>query len=133
MAGAAFSRRVIARTIAGKLLAEPKRQDHWVQVLAAYLIDQHRIDAADLLVNDIAHELYVQDGQLLTHVTSARPLTETVRASLKKLLADQTEARKVILTEATDPALLGGLVARTSDAELDASVRTKLQRLATIN
>jgi len=133
MAGAAFSRRVIARTIAGKLLAEPKRQDHWVQVLAAYLIDQNRSNEADLVVNDIAYELYLQDGQLLTHVTSARPLTETVRASLKKLLAQQTKARKVILTEATDPDLLGGLVARTSDAELDASVRTTLQRLATIN
>lgn len=133
MAGTTFSRRVIARTIAERLIAEPTRHKHWIAVLAAYLVEQNRVPEADLIVNDIAHELFEQDGQLLTHVTSARPLSETVRASLKKLLAEQTDAKHVILTESVDPSLLGGLIARTSDAELDASVRTKLNRLATIN
>lgn len=133
MAAAQFSRRVIARVIAGKLVTEPSRQDYWMSVLAAFLVDNNRIAEADLIINDIEHELYVQGGQLLVTVTSAHPLTDDVRTALTKLLADRTKAKKVAITEAIDPDLLGGLVARTADAELDTSVRTKLNRLATIN
>jgi len=133
MAAAAFSRRVVARVIASKLVAEPARQHHWIKALAAYLVDTNRIHEAGLIINDIEHELYTQDGQLLVNVTSARPLTADVRKSLTAILADRTGATDITLTEAIDPALLGGLVARTADAELDASVRTKLNRLATIN
>jgi ATP synthase F1 delta subunit len=133
MAGTTFSRRVIARVVASKLVAEPKRQEYWMQVLAAYLVEQKRVHEADLLINDISHELYEQDGQLLARITSARPLTDQIRAGLKKVLAEKTDAKNVVLTEKTDASLLGGLVARTPDAELDASVRTKLNRLATIN
>lgn len=133
MAAAQFSRRVIARVIASKLVAEPTRQDYWIKVLAAYLIENNRVEEADLVVSDIEHELYTQDGQLLVNVTSARPLTADVRKSLTSVLTDQTKAKKVTITEEVDPNLLGGLVAKTADAELDASVRTKLNRLATIN
>jgi len=133
MAANRFSRRVIARVIASKLVAEPARQDHWVKTLAAYLLETNRVSEADLIINDIEHELYEQDGQLLVNVTSARPLTAGVRSGLSALLAAHTKAKQVTLTEAVDPSLLGGLIAQTADAQLDASVRTKLNRLATIN
>jgi F-type H+-transporting ATPase subunit delta len=126
------SRRVLARTIAAKLVAEPARQDYWLKVLAAYLVDQNRAAEADLISNDIAHELFEQSGQLLVHVDSARPLGENVRASLRDLLQAQTGAKRVILAEQVDPALLGGLIARTPSAQIDVSVRTKLKQLATI-
>jgi F-type H+-transporting ATPase subunit delta len=126
------SRRVVARTIAAKLVAEPKRQDYWLQVLAAYLIEHHRTDQADLIANDIAHELFVQNGQLLVQVESARPLVDGVRQALTDTLKQETGASQVLLDEHIDPALLGGLIARTPDALLDASVRTKLQQIATI-
>ena len=126
------SRRVLARTIAAKLVAEPARQDYWLKVLAAYLVDQNRAAEAGLISNDIAHELFDQSGQLLVHVDSARPLGDGVRASLKDLLQEQTGARHVTLAEQVEPTLLGGLIARTPDAQLDVSVRSKLKRLATI-
>jgi len=128
-----FSRRVIARVIASKLVAEPARQDYWIKTLAAYLLETKRTGEAGLIVNDIEHELYEQNGQLLVNVTSARPLAADVRANLTALLAARTKATRVVLTEEVDPSLLGGLVAKTADAELDASVRTKLNKLATIN
>jgi F-type H+-transporting ATPase subunit delta len=128
-----ISRRVLARTIAARLVAEPARQDYWIKVLAAYLVDQRRVDEADLIVNDIAHELFAQDGQLLVHVDSARPLADSVRTSLKDLLKVRTGATSVTLAEQVDPTLLGGLIARTPDAQMDVSVRTKLKQLATIN
>lgn len=130
--GAQFSRRVLARIIAAKLVAEPSRQTHWMRALAAYLVEQKRIGEANLIIHDIEHELYDQDGQLLVHVTSARPLADSVRTELKKLMQEQTKAKRVVLTEKTDAALIGGLIARSADAELDASVRTTLNQLATI-
>ena len=126
------SRRVLARTIAAKLVAEPARQDYWLKVLAAYLVDQRRTDETELLINDIAHEVFAQSGQLLVHVESARPLTDSVRASLTALMKERTGAKQVAFTEEVDPTLLGGVIARTPDAQLDASVRTKLQQIATI-
>lgn len=126
------SRRVIARTVAAKLLAEPKERKHWVQALAAYLIETRRADEIDLIINDIARELFEQRGELVVDVTSARPLTDPVRSELKKLLKDVTDAKEVLLSESVDASLIGGLIARTPDAQLDASVRTKLKQLATI-
>jgi len=127
------SRRVLARTIAAKLVAEPARQDYWLKVLAAYLVDRNRAAEADLISNDIAHELFEQSGQLFVRVDSARPLGDNVRASLKELLQAQTGAKRVTLAERVDPTLLGGLIARTPSAQIDVSVRAKLKQLATIN
>lgn len=127
-----FSRRVISRTLAARLLAEPKRRDHWLQVLAAYLIAHNRTGEADMIANDIAHELFAQGGTLLVSVTTARELGTVIRESLKELLAEQTGAQQLEFAEHTDPGILGGLVARTPDAVLDVSVRSKLNRLAAI-
>lgn len=132
MAGTQFSRRILARVIAGKLAEEPARQEYWMRVLAGYLVDHRRVHEAELLIGDIERELLAQTGQLAAKVVTARPLDGDARATLIALLASQTGATKVALSEAIDPDVLGGMVVRTADAELDASVRSKLKQLATI-
>ena len=126
------SRRVLARVIAAKLLSEPSRQSHWLKVTAAYLMDNGMAEDVDLVINDIAHELYEQSGHLLVDVTSARKLSDSVRVDLKEVLKHRTDAKRVELVERIDPELLGGLIARTPTAELDASVRTQLKQLASL-
>ena len=126
------SRRVLARTMAAKLLAEPDKRSHWIKVLAAYLMDHGMDEEADLIINDIAHELYVQSGHLIVEVTSARELSNSTREELTRMLKQATNASRVELSEHTDPDLMGGLIARTPDAILDASVRTKLKQLASL-
>jgi len=126
------SRRVLARTIATKLLAEPDKRKHWITVLAAYLMDHGMEEDAELMINDIAHELYEQSGHLIVEVTAARELSQTIRDDLSAMLKQATGAKYIDMTERTDPDLLGGLVARTPDAVADLSVRTKLKRLAGI-
>jgi len=127
-----LSRRTIARVIAAKLLAEPSKRKHWLQVTAAYLVEQRQADDVDLLVNDIAHELFEQSGHLAVDVVSARKLSDAVRGEIQTMLQASTSAKHVELSEHIDASLLGGLVARTPDAELDLSVRTQLKQLATI-
>jgi F-type H+-transporting ATPase subunit delta len=128
-----FSRRIIAKSIAAKLLAEPSRQKHWLQVLAAYLLEQNMVDDMDLLVNDIAREIYTQNGHLYVDVSSARPLNDAARRELTHMLALATGARHVEIEARIDKTLLGGLVARTPDGQFDASVRSKLKQLASIS
>lgn len=127
-----LSRRVIARAFVAKLVAEPTRQAHWVKVLAAYLVEQKQIDTVDMLLADISREYFAETGVLLADVTSARPLTEAVRKAVEKALHEATDAKKVVITEHTDQSLIGGVVARTPDAVLDASVRSQLNQLAAI-
>ena len=126
------SRRVLARTVTERLLAEPARTAHWVKVLAAYLLAHNMAEDAELIVNDIAHELYVQAKHLMVDVTSARPLSETVRRELKVYLQKLTGAGSIDMRESIDPGLIGGLLARTPDGELDLSIRRQLRQLANL-
>src|SRR5262245_52753608 len=121
------SRRVLARMIAAKLIAEPDRRRHWIKASAAYLMDHGMEEDVDLIINDIAHELYEQSGHLIVDVTSARQLSDSTREELVRMLKEATNAKHVEISEKTDPELLGGLFIRTPDAILDASVRTKLK------
>lgn len=128
-----ISRRQLARTVAAKLLAEPERREYWMRALAAYLVETDRTAEADQVLNAIAHELLEQDGLLAVDVTSARPLTPSIRDHLADYLKDATGAKNVQFVEQVDPDLVGGLVARTADQELDTSVRGQLRRLASIS
>jgi F-type H+-transporting ATPase subunit delta len=126
------SRRDLVRVVTRGLLDEPQKRGDWLQRLAAYLVMNNMTDQVDLIVNDIAHELYEQAGILTVEVVSARELSSELKASLTGMLKNETEAKQVVIHETTDSALLGGFVARTADAEIDASVRTKLNKLASL-
>jgi len=126
------SRREIVRVVTARLLEEPKDRATWIKRLAAYLVENNLVNQADLLVNDIAHELFVQAGTLTVEVVSARQLSAALRQSISELLQSDTGAKKVVMHQSVDEALVGGFVARTADAELDASVRTKLRALSAL-
>jgi F0F1-type ATP synthase delta subunit len=128
----AASRRDVVRVVTRQLIDEPQKRAEWLQRLAAFMVVHNMVDDLDLIVNDIAHELYEQTGLLTVEVTSARQLGDEVRRSIKDMLQRQTGADRVVLHETTDQALLGGFVARTPDAEIDASVRSKLNKLAAL-
>ena len=126
------SRRIIVRATAAQLLAHPSRQAHIMKELAAYLLEQKMVDDVDLVINDLIRELASVSGAMLVSVESARPLSDAVRKELTQSLQEATGATDVVLSETIDTDLLGGLIARTPDAELDLSVRTKLKRLSAI-
>lgn len=129
---AASSRRDIVRVVVQHLLDEPKHRDEWLKRLAAYIVAHNLVDKVDLIVNDIAHELHKQAGIVTVEVVSARELTAAMRKSLEKLLRDETDAKALAIHESIDESLVGGFVARTADAEIDASVKTKLKALAAL-
>lgn len=123
------SRRVLARALAAQLLdGEPLAQ--LVPKLAAYLIDNRLTGQIDEVVGDIAYELS-QNGVVEASVTTARPLTDELRAVVKQYIEQHETAPHIILNESIDPTLLGGIVVETPSSRLDASVATTLKKLKT--
>jgi F0F1-type ATP synthase delta subunit len=119
--------------LTARLVDEPQNQAEWLRRLAAYVVTHRMTDQVDLLVNDIAHELYLQTGLLTIEVVSARQLSAELKASISQLLQTKTGAQSVVVHQTVDADLLGGFVARTADAEMDASVRTKLRALSALS
>ncbi len=132
MATVAVSRRAVARTIAANLVAEPEKRGEWLAMGAAYLLQRGQADRADQLVQDIARELLLQDGQLVASVQTAHPLTDDLRDQLAAFLQDKTGATSIHLSETVEPELLSGLVVTTPDYELNTTARAKLRQLNTL-
>ncbi len=130
MAARPVSRQRLARFITAQLLAEPAQTKRWVERLAAYVVAHGMENEVELLLNDIAYQLLKQAGELSVRVTSATQLSDAVRAQLEGYLRAHTGATHVTMEEQIDKTLIGGLIARTPDAEFDNTVRRSLRKLA---
>ena len=69
-------------------------------------------------------------GEATAQVTSARPLDDEQTAALKEQLRARA-GREVRLETSVDPSILGGIIVRLGSQMIDASIRTKLNTLAT--
>ena len=68
-------------------------------------------------------------GETTADVTTARPLNDDQVAQLKQQLRTRA-GRDVTLEMQVDPSILGGIVIKLGSHMIDASIRTKLNRLA---
>jgi F-type H+-transporting ATPase subunit delta len=71
---------------------------------------------------------YESAGIMEVGVTAARPLTPKQKSELSDKL-EQKYGKKIIMTEKTDPDILGGVIVSFGDTMLDGSVRTKLSNM----
>ena len=70
-------------------------------------------------------------GETTAEVVSAHPLNDEQIAALKSQLKARA-GRDVALETRTDPAILGGLIVKVGSQMIDASLKTKLNRLAQV-
>jgi ATP synthase F1 delta subunit len=126
------SRHALARLVAERLSASGADGRAIMREVAAYLLENNMTEDADVLINDIADELFRQTGRLVVEVTSARALSDGARQNLTEFLQKKTDAKSVELHETVDENLIGGLIAKTPTAELDVSVRNKLRQLTAL-
>lgn len=94
------------------------------------LAHKRRLFALPEIIDAYRAMLGEHRGEVSAEVTSAVPLTEEQLAAVKEQLG-KAVGQSVTLATAVDPSLLGGLVVRVGSRMLDASLRTKLQRLET--
>ncbi len=69
-------------------------------------------------------------GETSADVTTAHPLNDDQLAALRKQLRARA-GRDVAIEATVDPQILGGIVVKLGSEMIDASIRTKLNRLAT--
>ncbi len=125
------SRRRVAKFVADQLAAgeSPARI---ARVLAAYLVSSKQLWAQELILRDIESALLQGHKFLAADVTSARRLSRETLGELVKMLKSETGATQVELIENINSDLVGGVVVRTPEAELDATLLNKLRKLRTV-
>jgi F-type H+-transporting ATPase subunit delta len=102
--------------------------DSTVQNFLALLIENHRMPALFRVRREL-DRMWQDVNQLLpVQITSAVELDEAVTNQIGEEIGRQT-GRKVELTSTVDPDVLGGIVVRVGNSILDASIRTRLERL----
>ena len=115
------------RTLLNKLIERAKPRPTTVNFLKV-LLQNHRLTDLGEINRKFAETLDERAGMVLATVTTARAVPE---GSQKKLHAKLTglTGKKVRVDFATDPDLLGGIVARIGSTVYDGSVRNQLQMI----
>jgi F-type H+-transporting ATPase subunit delta len=72
----------------------------------------------------VDNEKNVSHGSVVSAIELSEELQDKVRAALEKLTG-----KKVELTTSVDPSIIGGIIAKVGDLELDGSIRTQLAGL----
>jgi F-type H+-transporting ATPase subunit delta len=102
--------------------------DEVVRNFLAVLIENHRMPAL-MRIRREYDRLWREANQLLpVQVTSAVELDAAVTRQIGEEIGRQT-GRKVELSSNVDPDVLGGIVLRVGNSILDASIRSRLERL----
>jgi F-type H+-transporting ATPase subunit delta len=116
-------RKAVMQQIVDRVKVDPIMRN-----FAMLLLDKDRFrycEAISMEFNRMADEL---EGVVRAKATSAKALNIAQRASVKKALEELT-GKRVELEVDTDPALIGGVVARVGSIVYDGSVRTQLEML----
>jgi F0F1-type ATP synthase delta subunit len=97
--------------------------------VAAYLIDSGRKSEATLVVRDI-EAMLMDAGTAIGTVTSARPLSKSSLGTVESFIKESDKRiKQVVLREQVDESLIGGIKLELPGAQLDASVKAKLDMI----
>jgi F-type H+-transporting ATPase subunit delta len=115
------------RAILDKLLPRltPSRE---VRNFALLLLERGRIGALPAINRAYKEMVDERLGRVQAIVTSATPLDPATAASVQRALEKRT-GKRVVITSAVDPALIGGIVARVGDLVFDGSLKSRLEAL----
>ncbi len=139
LAKSADLRRIVAsplvsgkgREAAIKAIAEQAQFGDITRRFLGVVAHNNRLGDIGDIVAAFLSEVADRRGLKQVEVTSATPLDEGRRAAIEAGL-NQALAAKTVLTLKIDPAIIGGLVIRVGSRLIDASVKTKLDRLARV-
>jgi F-type H+-transporting ATPase subunit delta len=92
------------------------------------LLDRKRIEHLSRITDCFRSFADNAAGILRSSVTSALPLSEKQVREIQGALEKST-GKKIILSVATDPLLIGGVVTRIGDKVFDGSIRTQLTKI----
>jgi len=94
------------------------------------LATNRRLGELGAIIRAFGQLVAAHRGETTAEVTSAHPLADTQVEELKARLKSQL-GRDVAIDLTVDPAILGGLIVKVGSRQIDGSIRTKLNTLAT--
>jgi F-type H+-transporting ATPase subunit delta len=92
------------------------------------LLRKRRIDALGGAAEEFRALADAQAGVIRASVTSTAPLTEAVAELIRSRIGKRF-GKKVILSQAIDPELIGGLVVTAGSLTFDGSIRSQLKAI----
>ena len=101
-----------------------------VRSFALLLLERGRINTLPAIARSYKELVDEKLGRVQATVTSAKPLDPTTATQVQRALERRT-GKKVVLTTAVDPNLIGGIVARVGDLVFDGSLKSRLEGLRT--
>ena len=113
--------------VLNELIARTKVRSTTANFLRILLKNQRLAELAQVNAK-LAQVLDERAGVVSAQVTSARPVTDSIKGALQEKLGLIT-GKRIRLSFQTDETLLGGIVTRIGSTIYDGSVRTQLQRL----
>jgi len=124
---AKISRHRIAAAIADQIdLAKDEKT--LSREIAAYLLSARRTGELDSVLRDIM-QLRADRGIVEVVAATAHPLTSATRKDIEATVRTHfPSAKTVIVSEAHDPTVVGGVRLELANEQLDLSVRAKLNR-----
>ena len=126
-----FSNPTVAYEQKGRLLNELISRTKVTSTTANFLrtlLRNQRLAELPQVNTKLALLLDERSGVVGAEIKSARPVADSVKASLEEKLADLT-GKRIRLTFDIDESLLGGIVTRIGSTVYDGSVRNQLRRL----
>ena len=92
--------------------------------------EKNRADKLDEIYTEFRQMYNDKLGLLEVTAVTAQPLTAELRKRLTDKLGKST-GRRIVLTEQVDKSIIGGIIVRYGNTELDSSVKTRLDKLKT--
>jgi F0F1-type ATP synthase delta subunit len=96
--------------------------------IAAYLLSERRTQELNSVLRDVQAD-WAEAGHVEVIATSAHPLTAEVKANITKQVKSlYPDAKSIVVTEAHDPEIIGGVRLALANQQLDLSVEAKLNK-----
>lgn len=99
-----------------------------VKLVASFLVSNGRRKEAIAIVREV-ESMLSQEGRIVARVKSAHKLQESEQKEIIRMLKNDHGAKSVEIINEIDPSLLGGVIVRTPNMEVDLSVQSKLNKL----
>jgi F-type H+-transporting ATPase subunit delta len=122
---------ILPRAVQGQAvaaLAETARLSRLVRDFLAVVARNRRLFAVPAMIEAYLADLAARRGEITAEVTAAQPLSEAQLAALGDELR-RSAGRRVIVDVRVDSGLLGGMIVKLGSRLVDASLKSRLQRL----
>lgn len=105
------------------------RIDPYLLNFLKLITEKRRIGLLPEMTEAYRQQYYFEEGICEVRAVTASPMSEELTEKLKAKMCSVT-GKKVVLKTKVDPSILGGIVVKVDNKQIDTSVKTRLQELA---